>query len=211
MANVAIIYYSATGNVYELAQAVEQGAQEAGAETRLRKVRELAPDEAIRSREGWQQHVEATQHVPEAQLDDLEWAEGLAFGTPTRYGTPSAQLKQFLDTTGQLWQEGKLADKPVASFTSASTQHGGHESTLLALQNVFIHWGSVLVPPGYTHPSQFVTGNPYGVSHTDANGDLRPSPETLESARYLGRRLASFAVALAPVRTGAAAGSESQV
>jgi NAD(P)H dehydrogenase (quinone) len=200
VANIAIIYYSATGNVYQLAQAIEEGAREAGADTRLRKVRELAPEEAIRSNQGWREHAAETQDVPEATLDDLEWAEGLAFGTPTRYGTPSAQLKQFLDTTGPLWQQGKLADKAVATFTSAATLHGGHESTLLALQNVFIHWGAVLVPPGYTHPNQFVTGNPYGVSHTDANGEERPSDATLESARYVGRRLATFAEILSPVR-----------
>jgi NAD(P)H dehydrogenase (quinone) len=199
MANVGIIYYSSTGNVYDLAQAVEEGARDAGAATRLRKAPELAPEEAIRANEGWQEHVQATQDVPEAQLEDLDWADAYIFGTPTRYGNVSAQLKQFIDQTGGMWQEGRLADKVVAGFTSAATLHGGHETTLTALYNTFMHWGCVLVPPGYTHPSQFVTGNPYGVSHADANGEERPSEDTLTSARYLGRRVALFADALAPV------------
>jgi NAD(P)H dehydrogenase (quinone) len=104
---IAIIYYSSTGHTYQLAQAVEEGAHSLGAETRLRRVRELAPDQAIASNQGWQQHLVATQHVEEAILGDLEWADGLIFGTPTRYGNVSAQLKQFIDTTGPLWFQGK--------------------------------------------------------------------------------------------------------
>jgi NAD(P)H dehydrogenase (quinone) len=205
MPKIAIVYYSATGNTYELAQAVEEGAQGAGAETRLRKVRELAPEEAIASRQGWKQHVEETQHVPVAELEDLAWADGYAFGSPTRFGNVAAQLKQFMDTAGPLWQEGKLADKPVAGFTSTTTQHGGQESTLLTMYTVFIHWGCVLVPPGFTHPTQFVTGNPYGVSHVDRNGQDRPSEDTLTSARYLGERVATFASRLRDVPAPAGA------
>ena len=108
---VAVIYYSATGNVYRLARAVEEGAKEAGAEVRFRKVGELAPEEAIKSNPAWHEHALETQDVPEASLDDLEWADAYVFGTPTRYGNVSSQLKQFLDTTGPLWEEGKLADK----------------------------------------------------------------------------------------------------
>ena len=118
---VAVIYYSSTGNVYKLAQAVEEGAKEAGAEVRLRKVRELAPEEAIKSNQGWYDHVQQTQDVAEATLDDLEWAEAYIFGTPTRYGNVAAQLKQFIDTAGGLWFQGKLADKAASGFTSAST------------------------------------------------------------------------------------------
>lgn len=193
MAHVAIVYYSATGNVYTMAQAVEEGAQRAGAETRLRKVQELAPEEAIASQQGWVDHRTETQHIQEATLDDLEWADGYLFGTPTRYGNAAAQLKQFLDTTGPLWQKGALADKPVAAFTSTTTPHGGQESTIISLYNVFMHWGSVVVPPGYTHPGQFVSGNPYGASHWDQGGAASPSEETLDSARRLGERVATFA------------------
>jgi NAD(P)H dehydrogenase (quinone) len=133
-AKVAVIYYSATGNVYRLAQAVEEGAKEAGAEVRFRKVRELAPEEAIKSNQGWHDHYMETQDVPEAELDDLEWADAYIFGTPTRFGNVSAQLKQFLDTTGGLWFEGKLADKVVGGFTSAQNPHGGQECRTVTLR-----------------------------------------------------------------------------
>src|ERR1700758_2773829 len=114
---VAIIYYSATGTTYHLARAVEQGASEAGAEVRFRKVRELAPDEAIASNQGWASHRLDSQHVKEATNDDLAWADAIIFGTPTRYGLPTAQLKQFLDTTGKLWAEGALVNKTSPSFS----------------------------------------------------------------------------------------------
>lgn len=199
MTNMAIIYYSATGNVYELARAAEQGAREQGADTRLRKVRELAPQEAIAANAAWQHHSERTQDVAEAELADLEWADGVVFGTPTRFGNASAQLKQFIDQCGPLWQAGALQDKAVAALTSSSTLHGGQESTLLSLYTVFMHWGMVLVPPGYTHPNQFVTGNPYGASHVSGGGEYPISDETRASARYLGERVSRFADAILPV------------
>src|ERR1700739_3691542 len=121
---VAIIYYSATGTTYQLARAIEQGAKEAGAEVRLRKVHELAPEEAIASNQGWAAHRLESQHVKEATSDDLAWADAIIVGTPTRYGPPSAQLKQYLDTTGKLWAEGGLVNKICSSFTSSATAHG---------------------------------------------------------------------------------------
>ncbi len=196
---VAVIYYSATGNVYKLAQAVEEGAREAGAEMRLKKVHELAPEEAIKSNQGWHDHFRETQEVPEAELDDLEWADAYIIGTPTRFGNPSAQLKQFLDTTGGLWFQGKLADKVVGGFTSSQTPHGGQESTLLAMYNVFMHWGSIIVPTGYTSDEVFAAGgNPYGVSSTGR--EEGPNEQELAAARYQGRRIAEKAAILAGSR-----------
>ena len=189
---VAVIYYSATGNVYRLAQAIEEGAKEVGAEVRFRKVHELAPEEAIKSNQGWSDHALMTEDVPEAELDDLEWADAYIFGTPTRFGNVSAQLKQFIDTAGGLWFQGKLADKVVSGFTSASNPHGGQESTLLSLYNVFAHWGAILVTPGYTDPVLFEAGgNPYGASSTN-----EPNEQELAAARYLGRRVAEKAALL---------------
>lgn len=198
-ANVAVIYYSATGNVYKLARAIEEGAQEAGAEVRLRKVHELAPEEAIKSNQGWYDHHLETQDVPEASLEDLEWADAYIFGTPTRFGNVSAQLKQFIDTAGGLWFQGKLADKVVSGFTSAQNAHGGQESTLLSMYNVFMHWGSIIVPTGYTSDEIFAAGgNPYGSSSTGT--EEGPSEEELAAARYQGRRIAEKAGALAGSR-----------
>ena len=141
--NVAVIYYSATGSVYRLAEAeaAAQAADKAGALVRLRKVRELAPDEAIATNAGWAEHRQQTQDVPEANLDDLEWADVLLFGTPTRYGLPTAQLKQFIDMSGPLWAAGKLVNKVASSFTSAATRHGGQETTITALNQYLLSLG----------------------------------------------------------------------
>jgi NAD(P)H dehydrogenase (quinone) len=189
---IAVVYYSSTGNVHALAQAVTEGAIEAGAEVRLRRVAELAPADVVSSVPAWAAHAEATAHIPEATLGDLEWADGYVFGTPTRYGNVAAQLRQFLDTTSDPWQRGALSDKPVSGFTCSGSPHGGQESTLLSMYNVFMHWGAYIVPMGYTHPAvDEAGGNPYGVSSLDdGNG---PTPQALAAARQLGRRVTNVA------------------
>lgn len=200
MAKVTIVYYSSTGHTWQIARAVEEGARAAGAETRLRKVRELAGLEAIAAKPAWKEHLEATRDVPEATLDDLEWADGFVFGTPTRFGLPTAQLKQFIDTLGPLWSQGKLQDKAAAAFTGAGNVHGGQEATLLALHNVFYHWGSIIVPVGYTDKLLYAAGgNPYGVSFTDGRGKGLPE-EKLAAARFQGQRVSRFASILAAAR-----------
>jgi NAD(P)H dehydrogenase (quinone) len=186
---VAVIYYSATGTTYDLARAVEAGAKEAGAEVRFRKVRELAPEEAIKSNEGWSKHRLQTQDVEEASNDDLEWADAIILGTPTRYGLPAAQLKQFIDGTGPLWGSGKLVNKIGSSFTTTATAHGGQETTLTALNNVFYHWGSIIVAPSYADPIQFQSGNPYGTSFTSNNGELDPDEVAIKAAKFQAKRV----------------------
>ncbi len=194
MTKIAVIYYSATGTVHELATQIAAGAEAEGAEVRLRRVKELAPAEAIASNEGWQKHVdEVHPNVPEATNDDLVWADGLAIGSPTRFGLPTAQLKQFLDQTGPLWAQGALASKAATAFTSASTTHGGHESTALAISNTFYHWGSIIVPLGYTSEAASGTGTPYGVSAL--TGPLDDA--TIAAAKAQGARLAAIAAKLA--------------
>ena len=197
---VAVIYYSATGTTYRLAKAIAEGAEGAGAEVRLLKVKELAPAGAVASNEGWAENVRATQDVAEATLDDLTWADAIIFGTPTRYGLPTSQLKQFLDTTGPLWATGKLVNKVCSSFTSAATLHGGQESTILALNNTFYHWGSIIVGPGYADPIQFQAGNPYGVSFKSDNGQTRPDETALSAARFQGKRVTEVAAQFAAGR-----------
>jgi NAD(P)H dehydrogenase (quinone) len=196
-ARIAVIYYSATGNVHVLAEAIAEGARDSGAEVRLRRVAELAPEEAIQQNQLWARHRDETADtVKEATMEDLEWADGYAFGTPTRFGNPSAQLKQYLDLAGALWFQGALADKPVTTFTSAMYPDGGPESTILALNNVFYHWGCVLVPPGYTDPVVGEAGgNPYGTAFPSGSG--RPQEPVLAAARHQGRRLAMFTSVLA--------------
>jgi NAD(P)H dehydrogenase (quinone) len=190
---VSVIYYSATGTTYKLARAIEEGARGAGAEVRFRKVHELAPEQAVKSNEGWAAHSLETQDVEEATNDDLTWADAIIFGTPTRYGLPTAQLKQFLDMTGPLWASGALVNKICSSFTSAATAHGGQESTILALNNTFYHWGALIIGPGYADPIQFQSGNPYGVSFQSNNGTSPPDEVALNAARFQGRRVTEVA------------------
>lgn len=171
---LAVIYYSSTGTNYQLAQWAEEAGKNSGAgEVRLRKIKETAPKEAISANKDWEKHVEAAAHVTEASLDDLEWADAIIFSTPTRYGNLPSQLQQFFDTTGQLWFSGKLANKVVSGFSSASNPHGGQEATLLSLYKTMMHWGSIVVAPGYTDQSLFEAGgNPYGVSVTAGQDEL---------------------------------------
>ncbi|HTI32123.1 MAG TPA: NAD(P)H:quinone oxidoreductase [Miltoncostaea sp.] len=196
MTRVAVIYYSSTGHVHRLAEAVRDGAEEAGAEVRLRRVAELAPENAIQSNPDWAAHRDATRDIEEATLEDLDWADAYVFGSPTRFGNVSAQLKQFMDSAGPLWAEGKLAGKIASGFTSSQNPHGGQESTLLALYATMYHWGAIVVAPGYTDPRVFAAGgNPYGASSTD-----EPTQEEIDGARHLGERVASIAARLgAPV------------
>jgi NAD(P)H dehydrogenase (quinone) len=192
---IAIVYYSATGHVHQLAQAVAEGAAKTGAVVRVRRVAELAPDDAIDANPAWRAHAEATRGIEVATHDDLIWADAYAFGSPTRYGNVAAQLKQFLDGTGRLWQEGRIVGKPATAFSSAVNVHGGNESTVLALYNTMYHWGSIIVPPGYLDSSVSAAfGNPYGVAHPSGQG--RPSEETLNAARFQGYRLATVTAQL---------------
>jgi NAD(P)H dehydrogenase (quinone) len=193
---IAVVFYSSTGNVHALARALASGAEEAGAEVRLRRAPETAPAEAIAANERWQRYVdEVAPGIPEVEMDDLAWADGLAFGSPTRFGGPTAQLKNVLDQTGGLWFKGVLADKVATAFTSASTGHGGLESTILALNNAFYHWGSLVLPVGYTGDAITALGNPYGASWVSRSG-AEPDEGALAAAREQGKRLAEVAGAL---------------
>jgi NAD(P)H dehydrogenase (quinone) len=202
---ISVIYYSATGNVHKLAHAVADGAEAEGAEVRLRHVEELASELLISHNQHWGRHRSEVEDEPVAALDDLEWADGVALGTPTRFGNVAAQLKQFMDQAGQLWQEGKLADRVGTSFTSSMTIHGGQESTILALNNTLYHWGMAILPLGYTVSEVFnAGGNPYGASFTSGHAVAGPDDEALAVARYQGQRLARYAAVIAAARAARA-------
>ncbi|HAI52076.1 MAG: NAD(P)H:quinone oxidoreductase [Limnochordia bacterium] len=190
---LAIIYYSSTGTNYQLAQWAKEGAEELGAEVRVRRVPELAPPAAIESNPAWKAHYEATRDVPEVQLADLEWADAIIFSVPTRFGNMAAQMRQFLDTTGGLWFRGKLVNKVVSAMTSAQNPHGGQEATILSLYTTMYHWGAIVVAPGYSDPSIFAGGgNPYGTSVTvDQEGKM---VEDVEAAvKYQAKRTVTVA------------------
>jgi NAD(P)H dehydrogenase (quinone) len=169
MTNVklAIIYYSSGGTNYQLAQWAEAGAREAGADVKVLKIPETAPQEVIESNPVWKEHSIEAACIPEVTLGDLEWADAIIFSVPTRFGNMPSQLKSFLDTTGGLWFNGKLVNKVVSAMTSAQNPHGGQEATLLSLYTTMYHWGAIVATPGYTDPVTFgAGGNPYGTSVT---------------------------------------------
>jgi len=197
-ARILVAYYSATGHVHALAKAVAEGAAAAGAEVRLRPVEELAPELVISRSQAWGRHRTEVSDEPTASLADLDWADGLAFGTPTRFGNVAAQLKMFLDQAGELWEAGKLVNKVATAFTSSQTVHGGQETTILALNNTFYHWGAIVLPLGYTvHEAFNGGGNPYGASFTSGTRVGPPDRETTVVAIAQGRRLARVARVIA--------------
>ncbi len=171
---LAVIYYSSTGTNYKLAQWAAEAGKEAGAEVKVLKVQELAPESAIASNPAWKAHYDATLDVPVATPVDIVWADAVIFSTPTRFGNIASQMKQFLDTTGGIWFQGKTVNKVVSAMTSAQNPHGGHEQTILSLYTTMYHWGAIVVAPGYTDPSIFnAGGNPYGTSvSVDQDGNM---------------------------------------
>ncbi|WP_053763568.1 NAD(P)H:quinone oxidoreductase [Streptomyces sp. AS58] len=193
---LAVVYYSSTGTIATIAQEIAQAAEKAGAEVRLLKAAELAPQAAIDSNPAWAANAAATADVAVATPEDLDWADAVIFGSPTRFGNIAAQLKQFIDTLGGLWAQGKLADKVYSGFTSTATTHGGQESTLLALYNSVHHFGGILVTPGYTDPAKFADGNPYGTSHVDAQGNNPVNDTTRTAARVQAERVVKVAAGL---------------
>ncbi|GLW35890.1 NAD(P)H:quinone oxidoreductase [Actinoplanes regularis] len=191
---LAVIYYSATGTIHQMAQRAAQAGEKAGAEVRVRQVPELAPEAAIASNAAWSRHFEATRNEPKAQADDVVWADAVLLGTPTRYGNVSSQLKQFIDTLGPQWAQGLLADKAYAGFTASMTEHGGQESTLLAMYHTFYHFGGIVVAPGYTDPLKYADGNPYGVSHVTGGTNDAPLGDVQNAALdHLAERIVTIA------------------
>ena len=198
MSRIAVIYYSSTGANHSIATAFVEGAEESGAEVRLRRAAELAPQSVVESNDAWAAHLKATQHIEVANPEDLVWADGFVLGSPTRFGQPASQMKQFIDTTSGPWAAGQLAGKPASLFTSTTERHGGQEATLLALAHTLFHWGSIVVPTGYVdYPlSHAAGGNPYGVSAV--TGEAGPDEHVFALARFQGRRMAQLAEALKP-------------
>ncbi|MDR6552893.1 NAD(P)H:quinone oxidoreductase [Paenibacillus qinlingensis] len=193
---LAIIYYSSTGTNHQMANWAADGAKEAGADVRVLKIPELAPQSAIDANPVWKAHSEATKEIPTVSLGDLEWADAIIFSIPTRFGNMPGQVKQFIDSTGGLWFQGKLANKVVSAMTSAQNSHGGQEQTILSLYTSMYHWGAIVAAPGYTDPVIFASGgNPYGTSVTvDQSGKIVEDAE--KSVRHQAARTIQVARAI---------------
>lgn len=197
MTKLAVIYYSSTGTVKKMAERVAQAGLNAGAEVRLRSVPELAPLDRIETNPRWLETYNDAKEEGYATNDDILWADAVLFGSPTRYGNVASALKNYIDGLGAEWAQGLLSDKVYAGFTASQTDHGGQESTLLALYNTFYHFGGIIVPPGYTDPLKFVDGNPYGVSHVSGlqnNNPLRDAE--LYALDHLAQRVVKISTLL---------------
>ena len=196
MAEILVLYYSATGGVQALARAVARGIESVdGMAARVRTVPKVAPV-TERAEPGV-----PPEGAPYVEPRDLEECAGLALGSPTRFGNMAAPLKYFIDGLGPQWTRGTLAGKPAALFTSTATMHGGQEATLLSMMIPLLHHGMVLVGVPYTEADLNSTrsgGTPYGASHVSGSGNDRPvSDEEARLAFALGKRLAGVAKKLA--------------
>ena len=164
---LAILFYSTYGTNHQMAEIAAEAARAAGAEVKLLRIAETAPDAVVAGQDAWKAQVEKVADIPVAKPEDMEWADAYLFSAPTRFGAAPSQLRAFIDTLGGQWGSGKLANKAVSAMTSAQNPHGGQEATILGLYTTFMHWGSIIVAPGYTDKALFETGgNPYGYSHT---------------------------------------------
>ena len=188
---LAIIYYSSYGTNHHMASIAAEAAKAAGAEVRLLKVAETAPAEVVAGVDAWRAQAEKTADVPTASVEDMEWANAYLFSAPTRFGIMASQMRAFIDTLGGVWAKGGLADKPVSAMSSAQNMHGGQETTLLSFYATIMHWGGIIVAPGYSDDVIYkVGGNPYGYSHTQGN-DF--SAEVKAAIGHQARRLVEVA------------------
>ncbi|NOQ18569.1 MAG: NAD(P)H:quinone oxidoreductase [Desulfobacterales bacterium] len=200
---VLVVFYSTYGPVYKMADAMVAGAGEvAGAEVEIRRVPETLSQEVL-EKTGAVDAQKAFSQIPVCTVDELARADAIIFGTPTRFGNMCGQMRQFLDSTGQLWANGSLVGKVGSVFTSTATQHGGQESTILTFHVTLLHHGFIVVGLPYAFQGQMrldeiTGGSPYGAS-TIAGGDgsRMPSENELEAARFQGKHVAGIASKLA--------------
>lgn len=195
---IFIPFYSRTGTVEALARAVAEGAEAEGAQVRLARARELVGHDTMGSVPGWKESAEAMNaRYPAPTAEDAVWADGIVFGTPTRFGAMASELKAYIDGLGGLWVKGALVGKAGAAFTGSATPHGGNESTIISMFNPMAHLGLIIVPTGYADAAMFKgAGTPYGPSVVSGNPASGPTPEELDVARFQGRRIAKVASVL---------------
>jgi NAD(P)H dehydrogenase (quinone) len=199
MAKILIVHYSMYGHIYKMAEAVAEGVREVeGCEVVIKRVPETLPHEVL-EKMGAVEAQQSMAHLPVATVDDLAEADGIIFGTPTRFGNMCGQMRQFLDATGGLWFNGSLIGKVGSVFVSSATQHGGQESTILNFHTNLLHHGMVVVGLPYSFAgqmdnSEITGGSPYGASTiTGGQGERMPSENELAGARFQGAHVARIA------------------
>ncbi len=188
---LAVVYYSTYGTNYQMASIAAEAAQAAGAQVRLLKVPETVPAAIVDGQPAWKAQAQATAHIPTVTVDDMDWANAYLICAPTRFGGMASQMRAFIDTLGGFWAKGGLANKAVSAMTSAQNAHGGQESTLLTFYYTAMHWGGIIVAPGFTDAAIYKTGgNPYGYSHTQGQ---EFGEEARASISHQARRLVEVA------------------
>ncbi|MGA2609035.1 MAG: NAD(P)H:quinone oxidoreductase [Terriglobia bacterium] len=199
MSKVLIVFYSMYGHIRQMAEAVAVGVREVpGCEPIIKRVPETLSEDVL-SKMGALEVQKSMAHIPVAHVDDLADADAIIFGTPTRFGNMCGQMRQFLDSTGQLWAKGSLVGKVGSVFTSSATQHGGQESTILSFHTTLLHHGMVVVGLPYAFAGQMgvgeITGcSPYGASTiAGGKGERMPSENELAGARFQGAHVAKIA------------------
>lgn len=194
---ILIAFYSRNGSTEALAKAIAEGAHAEGAAVILRRAREIVSRDVMAHAPGWIENADRMNAEYEAPTPaDAEGADAIIFGTPTRFGNVSSELKAYVDSLGGLWFQGKLVGKAGGAFTSTGTQHGGNESTNISMYNFMAHLGLIIVPLGYGDPIMFQAGTPYGATAISGQNNAPPTTNDLEVARYQGRRVAQVAKAL---------------
>ena len=194
MPKVLVLYYSSYGHIEKMAEAVADGAREAGAEVDIKRVPETVPEEIARAA-----RMKLDQKAPVAKIEDLADYDAVIVGTGTRFGRMGSQMASFLDQAGGLWARGALNGKVGGAFTGTATQHGGQETTLFSIITNLLHFGFVVVGMDYGYAGQMTLGeitggSPYGASTiTGGDGSRFPSGNELDGARYQGRRIAEVA------------------
>jgi len=197
MTKVLVLYYSAYGHIETMAHAVAEGVHAAGAHADIKRVPELVSESAAKA-----SHFKLDQKAPIASVEDLPKYDAIIFGSGTRYGNVTSQLRSFMDQTGALWMTGALVGKVGSVFTSSATQHGGQETTILTFIPTLLHHGMIVVGLPYAFQGQMGLeeikgGSPYGASTiTGGDGARQPSAIELEAARYQGRHVAEIAAKL---------------
>lgn len=196
---IYIVYYSTYGHVHKMAEAIAEGVKQVdGAEPVLRRVPETLSDEIL-GKMGALEAQKMMASVPVCTVDELKEADAIIFGTPTRFGNMTGQMRQFLDATGKLWAEGALIGKVGSVFSSAANQHGGQESTILSFHASLLHHGMVIVGLPYSFQGQLRIdemsgGSPYGAfTIAGSKGERMPSENELEAVRFQGKHVASIA------------------
>lgn len=183
---LAIIYYSQTGHNFTMAKWAKEAAEKAGAEVRLKKVEEYLDTKDANP--GWEKYLEESKDIEIASSDDILWADAILLSSPTRFGNMSGQMKKFLDNQGGIWAKGETINKFVSAMTSAQNNNGGQEATILGMYYSMMHWGAIIVPPGYSDDSIFKAGgNPYGTSGTAVRDGFTNDIE--DAVKYQATRL----------------------